>query len=85
MSTADNSTPKLNSDAASAFWLVWNPRSGAPSYKHASFEQAQSEAVRLSEKYTGRHYYVLQCLGYAMTGQPTLTPGQLARAQRVNA
>ena len=79
MPTDDNSTPQLKIDDDSSFWVVWNPRGGPPRCKHASVDSAYAEAVRLSEKYPGRHYYLLKCVGYAMKGEPTLTQGQLAR------
>lgn len=57
----------------SKFWLVWSPRGkwhGWPSKKHESVESAQAEALRLAAKFHGRHFYVMEMIGYEIIGEP---------------
>ena len=61
------------------FWCVWSPRGKAPKYRHETLAGAQAEAERLSALHIGRHFYVLEMVSYAITGEPTLTDKQQAR------
>lgn len=61
------------------FWVVWSPRSGAPKRRHESYELAELEALRLSARVPGQHFYVLACAGYAMQGPEVPTANQAAR------
>ena len=66
------------------FWLVWSPRGHVPTKKHQSFEIAEGEADRLAKIRPGRHFYVLECVGFAMEGenQPTKRQAERAAAQK---
>lgn len=44
------------------FWVVWQPESGAPTYRHDSLESAQREAERLAEASQTREFYVLEAM-----------------------
>lgn len=72
-------------DVATRFWMVWSPRGGSPKYKHSSLESAQVEAKRLSQKFNGRHFYILECVDVAMEGPEIPTEKQAARAARMAA
>lgn len=45
------------------FWIIWNP-AGAhpPSYRHYSYQSAQSEADRLAKTYRGHTFIVLRAI-----------------------
>jgi hypothetical protein len=62
------------------FWMVWSPRGGRPTAKHLWLDKAVSEAERLSKKYPGRHFYVMEHVGFAMEGPEIPTEGQARRA-----
>jgi hypothetical protein len=53
--------------AKKPFWVVWNPRGGYPKVRHRTLAEAAAEAERLSKEVPGRHFYVLEALGFAMT------------------
>ena len=62
------------------FWLVWSPRNkGVPRRRHETLESAVAESARLSEKLPGRHFYILECMGYAMDGPEIPTKAQAKR------
>jgi len=44
----------------SSFWMVWNPKVGYPTVRHASFKEAETEAIRLANK-ENMYIYILQC------------------------
>ena len=63
------------------FWLIWSPRSGrGPRVVHATLASAEQEATRLSQKYPGRHFYVLEPIGFVMEGDEIPTENQARRA-----
>ncbi len=62
------------------FWFIWSPRGSAPKRKHATLAEAVTEAVRLSEFFPGRHFYVLEMIGFAMVGPNVPTQKQAERA-----
>lgn len=65
------------------FWMIWSPRGKrVPGFRHPTLESAKTEAIRLSEKLPGRHFYIFACLGYAMVGENIPTPRQLERAKK---
>lgn len=66
------------------FWMVWSPRGRGPRHKHQSAESAYEEADRLAKANTGRHFYVLEMMGFALEGEETLTAKQMVklRAQK---
>lgn len=47
------------------FYLVWSPRGDNPRARHATETEAIQEADRLAKKYQGRHFYVLESVGYS--------------------
>lgn len=47
------------------FWLVWNEKANAPTFKHATFESARAEAERLARVYQNCRFHVLQAMGHA--------------------
>lgn len=61
------------------FWLVWSPRSGRPRIKHWFRDAAEREAKRLAAKYEGRHFYVLEMIGYEIVGDPLLNKREMRR------
>lgn len=61
------------------FWVVWSPRGGQVRVRHASAERAHEEAVRLANKFHGRHFYVLEMTSFAIVGPETLTKSQQKR------
>jgi hypothetical protein len=52
----------MNNEVAE-FWLVWNPKGGAPTYKHLSVKEALAEARRLSGTCPGHEFFVLKAIG----------------------
>ena len=63
------------------FWMVWSPRGGAPKAKHQTLAIADAEAERLSLRFPGRHFYVLEHVGFAMQGPEIPTERQRQRAE----
>jgi hypothetical protein len=61
------------------FWMVWSPRGFYPRRKHPTAASAQQEAERLSQKCPGRHFYVLEVIGFAMQGPELPTQKQRER------
>lgn len=47
------------------FWLVWNPRGGAPTHQHPTLHQARAEAERLARMNPGQDFFVLATVGRA--------------------
>ena len=52
-------------DLHSPFWLVWNDRGGAPTYKHDTEQSARNEAERLARINQGQSFHVLRVVGTA--------------------
>ncbi len=44
------------------FWIVWQPESGSPTYRHDSLEAATKEAERLAEATRTREFFVLEAV-----------------------
>lgn len=44
----------------SIFWMVWNPNNRNPSVRHASYEQAWTEATRLAKTQPDTEFYILK-------------------------
>jgi hypothetical protein len=44
------------------FWMVFNPRSGAPTVRHPTKEKAETEARRLARKCPGETFFVLEAI-----------------------
>ena len=63
------------------FWLVWSPRGWIPKKKWPTKDQAEAEATRLSEQLPGRHFYVLEHVGFAMVGPEIPTEYQRRQAE----
>lgn len=66
------------------FWTVWSPRGGRAKVRHASFEESRDEAARLSAKFPGRHFYVMEMVGYSIVGDETLTRKQRKALRKFN-
>lgn len=47
------------------FWMVYNPKGRAPTYEHASFHNAKTEAARLARIHPDQDFYVLRAVGLA--------------------
>lgn len=62
------------------FWMVWSPRGKAPSAKHQSYGRADQEATRLSKKFPGRHFYILEMIGARIEGPEIPNKKEMARA-----
>lgn len=43
-----------------SFYVVWQPETGAPNYRHGYFEFAKNEAERLAAANPGKKFYVLR-------------------------
>lgn len=54
------------------FWVVWNPESGPPSFRHRSRNEARSEATRLARQNPGQEFFVLAAIGRAHRPEPTI-------------
>jgi hypothetical protein len=55
------------------FFVVWSPQGGPPVVRFASFNEARSAAIRLSNKHTGQDFFVLaSCWG--RVGTPSAGP-----------
>lgn len=63
------------------FWMVWSPRGGMPKRKYPIRDMAETEAHRLSEKFPGRHFYLLEHVGFAMVGENIPTENQQRKAE----
>lgn len=44
------------------FWVVWQPQSGNPQYRHPTIESATREAERLADQEPHREFYVLEAV-----------------------
>ena len=44
------------------FYMIYKDSNYPPTVKHASFKEAEKEAIRLSNKHPEEHFYVLQCV-----------------------
>jgi hypothetical protein len=44
------------------FFVVWQPESGNPQYRHETYQQAKAEAERLADIAPRRDFYVLQAV-----------------------
>ena len=42
------------------FWLVWDPQSRTPSFRHLHERDAAAEATRLAREHPGHDFYVLE-------------------------
>lgn len=42
------------------YWLVWHVGGGPPTYKHGSFDSADTEAKRLARVHRGDEFVVLE-------------------------
>lgn len=49
-----------SAEAQAEFWLVWNPRGGAPTFPHTSEPSAIAEAERLARNKPGHQFFVLE-------------------------
>jgi hypothetical protein len=69
MTATTDSSLTLTQTHKSLYWVVWSPRSRRPPYfRHTSLDSAAAEAERLAALNPGRHFYVLQCVGFVMNG-----------------
>lgn len=60
------------------FWLVYSPRSKTPPrVRHNSFLSAETEAGRLAKLNPGRHFYMLEMVGYMIHGEGTVTAREM--------
>lgn len=51
-------------------YLVWNPNTGYPKFRHSSRESAIQEAKRLAGNHPGQPFYVLEAIGCAVMQEP---------------
>lgn len=56
-----------------AFFLVWNPNGGNPTYRHKTAEAAKEEAKRLCDANPGETFFVLEALG-KVAAAPVVKP-----------
>lgn len=54
------------------FWVVWNPGSGSPKFRHPTESAARAESERLAETNPGSKFYVLRALGVAVVERPAV-------------
>ena len=45
------------------FYFVWNPQGHAPTFRHATWEAAREEALRLARQAPGQEFIVLGSIG----------------------
>lgn len=55
------------------FYLVWNPESFPPKFRHATRQGATREAERLAEKVKGAEFFVLHAVSVSRTPKPVET------------
>lgn len=60
-------------EAPKKFWVVWCPTGGNPTHKHATFDLADAEAQRLSNKTPDKEFYVLESKRLVTTATTTTT------------
>jgi hypothetical protein len=56
------------------FWVVWQPQSGNPQYRHATYRAAKDEAERLAESAPRREFYVLEAVSKSAKVSVVTTP-----------
>jgi hypothetical protein len=56
------------------FWVVWQPESGAPTYRHDTYERALKEAERLAETVPGREFFVMEAMSVSRKVSVITTP-----------
>jgi hypothetical protein len=56
------------------FWVVWQPESGAPTYRHGTYESAQKEAERLAECAPKHAFFVLEAVSVSRKVSVITTP-----------
>ena len=54
------------------FWMVWNPKGNAPTYRHPSKDAAIQEARRLAMYNPGQEFYVLRTVAKTVTPPPVI-------------
>lgn len=82
MSATVDSNPQLTVSEKSAYWMVWSPHGKKPRRRQPSRDIAVTEATRLATLHPGRHFYVLECVGFVMVGHErtnTSESGAVAR------
>ncbi len=60
----------MRSKDRSTFWLVWEPSSGQTRVRHATKQEALTEAKRLASIHTGKEFHVLLSIGCALVREP---------------
>ena len=56
------------------FFVVWQPESGNPTYRHRTYESAKAEAERLADISPRRDFYVLQAMSKSAKVSVVTTP-----------
>lgn len=57
----------------SDFYLVWNPESFPPKFRHDTREAAHREAERLAQQNKGAEFFVLHAVSVSRTPKPVET------------
>ena len=56
-----------------AFYVVWNPEGGPPTFRHGTIMGAEMEATRLARENPGRHFFVLGTIAEVVKADVTVT------------
>jgi len=56
----------------SGFFVVWNPRRGAPTFRHETRTSATAEATRLAKNNPGEQFIVLAAIAIAEVPPPVI-------------
>lgn len=59
------------------FWMVFNPRQGAPRIQHAAKVLATAEAARLAGLNPNQEFFVLQTVSVSRTASMPVTTTQI--------
>lgn len=62
----------------SKFWMVWSPQGGTPGKKHATLDDARTEANRLATSNPTREFFLLEAKESYRTSLPPVETRMLA-------
>ncbi len=54
-----------------SFYVVWQPETGAPTFRHDYIETATREAKRLSAQHPGKKFFVMRAMSVSYSNNVT--------------